>query len=199
MQHAWYLAADFQLTIMGTLIQMFIWRFTKLTKVVYSITMVISFVVPAVITYIYRFDGTFMAAPEWVLKTDNYFQAEQIPVTNIASLWLQLTLFSMNIVSRSMADFELLKKGHPFWRPRSVMGPKKLCSRAHWVLSPPLEPIILIFLFKVSIVNHSEIFAYFFPQSNNAGRPDTHIYSIICILRFTYRGIQIQEASYSAW
>lgn len=64
MQHAWYLAADFQLTIMGTLIQMFIWRFTKLTRVVYSIAMVISFVVPAVITYIYRFDGTFMAAPE---------------------------------------------------------------------------------------------------------------------------------------
>lgn len=64
MQHAWYLAADFQLTIMGTIIQMIIWRFTKLTKPLYSIVMVISFVVPAVITYIYRFDGTFMAAPE---------------------------------------------------------------------------------------------------------------------------------------
>lgn len=71
MQHAWYLAADFQLTIMGTLIQMIIWKFTKLTKAVFVIAMTISFLIPAVITYVYAFDGTFMAAPEYV-----YFSIE---------------------------------------------------------------------------------------------------------------------------
>lgn len=64
MQHAWYLAADFQLVICGTIIQMIIWKFTKWTKTVFASTFVISFLIPAIITYIYRFEGTFMTSPE---------------------------------------------------------------------------------------------------------------------------------------
>lgn len=64
MQHGWYLAADFQLTIVGSIIQMIIWKFPKLTKAVFSISIIISFIIPAVITYMNKFEGTFMASPE---------------------------------------------------------------------------------------------------------------------------------------
>lgn len=64
MQHAWYLAADFQLVICGTIIQMIIWKFTKWTKTVFASALVISFLIPAIITYKYQFEGTFMAVPE---------------------------------------------------------------------------------------------------------------------------------------
>ncbi|XP_055315466.1 nose resistant to fluoxetine protein 6-like [Sitodiplosis mosellana] len=64
MQHAWYLATDYQLVIFGTLVQMIIWKFTKWTKPIFAFVFAISFLIPAVITYIYRFEGTFMAAPE---------------------------------------------------------------------------------------------------------------------------------------
>lgn len=64
MQHAWYLAADYQLVIFGTMIQMIIWKFSKWTKPIFASVFAISFLIPAVITYIYRFEGTFMASPE---------------------------------------------------------------------------------------------------------------------------------------
>lgn len=70
MQHAWYLAADFQLVICGTIIQMIIWKFTKWTKLVFATTFAISFLIPAVITYVNGFEGTFMASPEYVFKMD---------------------------------------------------------------------------------------------------------------------------------
>lgn len=64
MQHGWYLASDFQLTIVGSIIQMIIWRYTKFTKTIYTLTITISFLIPAALTYINRFEGAFMATPE---------------------------------------------------------------------------------------------------------------------------------------
>lgn len=64
MQHAWYLAADFQLVICGTMIQMILWKFTKWTKPIFVSALAISFLIPAIITYKYKFEGTFMASPE---------------------------------------------------------------------------------------------------------------------------------------
>lgn len=64
MQHAWYLAADFQLVICATIIQLIIWKFTKWTKAVYATAFAISFAIPAIVTYQHKFEGTFMAAPE---------------------------------------------------------------------------------------------------------------------------------------
>ncbi|XP_031617702.1 nose resistant to fluoxetine protein 6-like [Contarinia nasturtii] len=92
MQHAWYLAADFQLVIVGTLIQMIIWKFTKWTKMVFGTTFAISFLIPAIITYRYSFEGTFMASPETTRYAhwyDEQYQTIYIPFyTNMGSFVL---------------------------------------------------------------------------------------------------------------
>lgn len=64
MQHAWYLAADFQLVIVGTFIQMILWRFPKYTKTVLGTCLVISFIIPSAVTYVNSFEGIFMATLE---------------------------------------------------------------------------------------------------------------------------------------
>lgn len=63
-QHAWYLAADFQLVIVGTLIQMILWRFPKYTKTILGSCVMLSFIIPSVVTYVNKFDGIFMATLE---------------------------------------------------------------------------------------------------------------------------------------
>lgn len=63
-QHGWYLAADFQLVIVGTFIQMILWKFPKLTKPLLTFLVVLSFIIPTVVTYMNAFDGIFMATPE---------------------------------------------------------------------------------------------------------------------------------------
>lgn len=64
MQHAWYLAADFQLVIVGTIVQLVAWKFSKFTKHIFVAVFGISFFIPAIITYQNRFEGIFMATPE---------------------------------------------------------------------------------------------------------------------------------------
>lgn len=63
-QHGWYLAADFQLFIVGVLVHVILWRFPIVTKPLLSAAVAVAFVIPAVITYAGRFEGVFMATPE---------------------------------------------------------------------------------------------------------------------------------------
>lgn len=64
MQHAWYLAADFQLVIFGTIVQLVVWKFSKWTKQIFAVVFTISFFIPSIITYQNQFEGIFMATPE---------------------------------------------------------------------------------------------------------------------------------------
>lgn len=73
MQHGWYLASDFQLTIVGSIIQMIIWKVTKLTKTVFSVSLIISMIIPAALTYVNGFEGAFMATPEYGSQFLIYF------------------------------------------------------------------------------------------------------------------------------
>ncbi|KAJ6641727.1 Nose resistant to fluoxetine protein 6 [Pseudolycoriella hygida] len=64
LQHGWYLGADFQLFIVGVALQMLFWRYPRCKKIVLALSVLISFIIPGVLTYVYRYDGVFMIRPE---------------------------------------------------------------------------------------------------------------------------------------
>lgn len=63
-QHGWYLAADFQLFIVGVALHMMFWRFPSTTKLLLATGLAVAVAVPGLITYTQRFEGIFMATPE---------------------------------------------------------------------------------------------------------------------------------------
>ncbi|XP_055604206.1 O-acyltransferase like protein-like, partial [Uranotaenia lowii] len=56
--HTWYLAADFQLFVVGLAAMMLIWRYPRMFKPLVALMALLGFVFPALRTYIYKFDGT---------------------------------------------------------------------------------------------------------------------------------------------
>ncbi|XP_055708626.1 nose resistant to fluoxetine protein 6-like isoform X1 [Phlebotomus papatasi] len=64
LQHGWYLATDFQMFIIGVTLHMIMWRFPKSTKLLLSISVFISYVIPGVVTYKNKFEGVVIIRPE---------------------------------------------------------------------------------------------------------------------------------------
>ncbi|KAG4081172.1 hypothetical protein HA402_014620 [Bradysia odoriphaga] len=64
LQHGWYLAADFQMFVVGVVMQLLFWKYPRCKKWVLSAAILISAVIPGVITYVNRYDGAFMIRPE---------------------------------------------------------------------------------------------------------------------------------------
>ncbi|XP_037044343.1 nose resistant to fluoxetine protein 6-like [Bradysia coprophila] len=64
LQHGWYLAADFQMFVVGVVMQLLFWKYPRCKKFVLSAAILISAVIPGVITYVNRYDGAFMIRPE---------------------------------------------------------------------------------------------------------------------------------------
>lgn len=63
-QQGWYLAVDFQLSIVFLSILMVIWKFPKSLKFVLSATAVVCLIIPIVVVYIFKFDGIVITVPE---------------------------------------------------------------------------------------------------------------------------------------
>lgn len=63
-QHGWYLATDFQMFIIGITLHLTMWRFPKSTKILLITSMVISYIIPGVVTYRNKFDGIIVIRPE---------------------------------------------------------------------------------------------------------------------------------------
>lgn len=60
----WYLAVDMQMFVLGLLIMMLLWKYPNRKKLILSICLLISVTIPAVITYVKKFDGIFLLTPE---------------------------------------------------------------------------------------------------------------------------------------
>lgn len=88
-QHGWYLAADFQLFVVGVLVHMALWRFPCLTKPLLGVGALVALIIPACITYAQRFEGVFMATPEsqrYLQWYDRQYRSVYIPAyTNAGS------------------------------------------------------------------------------------------------------------------
>lgn len=61
---SWYLAADFQLFIFGLLICMIMWKYPKYRNALLYICLFISYLIPAVITYVRKYEGVFSLSPQ---------------------------------------------------------------------------------------------------------------------------------------
>lgn len=63
-QHGWYLAADFQLTIIGLIYLLLSWKWPKVRTILMTLMIIASFVIPGVVTYLNKFEGVFLVTPE---------------------------------------------------------------------------------------------------------------------------------------
>ncbi|XP_055536792.1 O-acyltransferase like protein-like isoform X2 [Wyeomyia smithii] len=59
-QFTWYMGADFQLFLVGTIVMMVIWKYPRTFWFIIRAMIVFAFVVPAVIIYVYKLDATVM-------------------------------------------------------------------------------------------------------------------------------------------
>ncbi|XP_058123496.1 nose resistant to fluoxetine protein 6-like [Anopheles ziemanni] len=74
--HTWYLAADFQLYVVGLLVMTFLWRFPKATFRTSILLGLLGILLPMVNTYVYAVDGMMPIAAkgnEYQLWYDEYF------------------------------------------------------------------------------------------------------------------------------
>uniref|UniRef100_A0A182NJB8 Acyltransferase 3 domain-containing protein n=1 Tax=Anopheles dirus TaxID=7168 RepID=A0A182NJB8_9DIPT len=89
LQQTWYLAADFQLFVVGIAILALTWRFPKLLKPFLALAAAGAFLVPAIVTYVNRFEGVVILRPEalkYVLWYDAMYRKMYIPThTNFGS------------------------------------------------------------------------------------------------------------------
>uniref|UniRef100_A0A182Q9L9 Acyltransferase 3 domain-containing protein n=1 Tax=Anopheles farauti TaxID=69004 RepID=A0A182Q9L9_9DIPT len=80
-QFAWYLGADFQLYLLGTMLMMLM-RIPKLTKAIVTFMVVSAFLVPAIVIYHYNLDATVMMILRYILqeiRTLPYYLRVYIP------------------------------------------------------------------------------------------------------------------------
>uniref|UniRef100_A0A182IST2 Acyltransferase 3 domain-containing protein n=3 Tax=Anopheles atroparvus TaxID=41427 RepID=A0A182IST2_ANOAO len=89
LQQTWYLATDFQLFIFGLALLGLTWRFPRLRKPLFALAITAAILVPAIVTYVNRFEGVVMLRPEalkYVLWYDPMYREMYIPMhTNIGS------------------------------------------------------------------------------------------------------------------
>lgn len=64
MPTTWYLAVDMQMFVLGLLIMMLIWKYPKFKKTILGLSLFIAVAIPAIITYVKKFDGIFLLTPE---------------------------------------------------------------------------------------------------------------------------------------
>ncbi|XP_065078604.1 O-acyltransferase like protein-like [Ochlerotatus camptorhynchus] len=67
LQFTWYLGADFQLYVAGTIIMMIIWRFPKLINAVSYFMVAFALLVPAIVIYVYNLDATVMMIIRYII------------------------------------------------------------------------------------------------------------------------------------
>lgn len=65
-QQSWFLATDFQLTILGMLIMFLITKYHRFVKQIFGVVIFLSFVVPGIVVYVNGFEGVMLVTPEWV-------------------------------------------------------------------------------------------------------------------------------------
>ncbi|XP_050072930.1 nose resistant to fluoxetine protein 6-like [Anopheles maculipalpis] len=89
LQQTWYLATDFQLYIIGLTLLAGTWRYPKLLKPLLTLAVAGALVVPAIVTYVNRFEGVVILRPEalkYVLWYDEMYRKMYIPThTNFGS------------------------------------------------------------------------------------------------------------------
>ncbi|XP_035910415.1 nose resistant to fluoxetine protein 6-like [Anopheles stephensi] len=89
LQQTWYLATDFQLYIIGLTLLAVTWRYPKLLKPLLVLAVLGALVVPAIVTYVNRFEGVVILRPEalkYVLWYDEMYRKMYIPThTNFGS------------------------------------------------------------------------------------------------------------------
>lgn len=64
MAHTWYLAADTQLFVIGMFTMMMVWKFPQWKKTIVGSLLTIALIIPGIVTYIYKLDGSFTLPPE---------------------------------------------------------------------------------------------------------------------------------------
>ncbi|XP_055620840.1 O-acyltransferase like protein-like isoform X2 [Toxorhynchites rutilus septentrionalis] len=67
-QFTWYLGADFQLFLLGTVIMMLIWRFPSFTRHIMVVMVAFALIVPAAVIYVYKLDATVMMIVRYVIN-----------------------------------------------------------------------------------------------------------------------------------
>ncbi|XP_053686198.1 O-acyltransferase like protein-like [Sabethes cyaneus] len=65
-QFTWYMGADFQLFLAGTMVMMIIWKYPRLIWFITRAMVVFAFVVPAVVIYVYKLDATVMVINKYL-------------------------------------------------------------------------------------------------------------------------------------
>uniref|UniRef100_A0A182SBI9 Acyltransferase 3 domain-containing protein n=1 Tax=Anopheles maculatus TaxID=74869 RepID=A0A182SBI9_9DIPT len=78
----WYLATDFQLYIIGLALLAVTWHYPKLLKPFLALAVAGALVVPAIVTYVNRFEGVVILRPEalkYVLWYDEMYRKMYIP------------------------------------------------------------------------------------------------------------------------
>uniref|UniRef100_A0A182JNH6 Acyltransferase 3 domain-containing protein n=1 Tax=Anopheles christyi TaxID=43041 RepID=A0A182JNH6_9DIPT len=89
LQQTWYLATDFQLFIIGLSILALTWRYPKLLKALLALAVLGALLIPAIVTYVNRFEGVIILRPEalkYVLWYDPMYRNMYIPThTNFGS------------------------------------------------------------------------------------------------------------------
>lgn len=63
-QQTWFLATDFQLTIVGLAIMMIIWKYPWLTRPIFIFGFICAFIMPGLIVYLKSFEGVMINGPE---------------------------------------------------------------------------------------------------------------------------------------
>lgn len=64
MTQSWYLAADFQLFAIGLLVLMVMWRYPKFKNQILYVCLIVSYIIPGVITYVKKYEGVFSLSPQ---------------------------------------------------------------------------------------------------------------------------------------
>uniref|UniRef100_A0A1S4GUV1 Acyl_transf_3 domain-containing protein n=1 Tax=Anopheles gambiae TaxID=7165 RepID=A0A1S4GUV1_ANOGA len=89
LQQTWYLATDFQLFAIGLAILALTWRYPKLLKPLLAVAVLGALLIPAIVTYVNRFEGVVILRPEalkYVLWYDPMYRKMYIPThTNFGS------------------------------------------------------------------------------------------------------------------
>uniref|UniRef100_A0A1Y9J0F2 Acyltransferase 3 domain-containing protein n=1 Tax=Anopheles quadriannulatus TaxID=34691 RepID=A0A1Y9J0F2_ANOQN len=89
LQQSWYLATDFQLFAIGLAILALTWRYPKLLKPLLAVAVLGALLIPAIVTYVNRFEGVVILRPEalkYVLWYDPMYRKMYIPThTNFGS------------------------------------------------------------------------------------------------------------------
>nr|XP_019547216.2 nose resistant to fluoxetine protein 6-like [Aedes albopictus] len=82
MQHSWYLACDFQLSIIGLILVTAVLRFPKIKVFLLAVVTSISVVIPAVVVYKNAFEGVSIFSPEarrFIFWYDEGYQKTYLP------------------------------------------------------------------------------------------------------------------------